>query len=187
MFKSKDNESDAERTAREAQKTQAQQRTQAGDAKAATDKPAELPDGTPEHVKAAAEKLGGDVPRAAPKGHEGPPAKLAPNEDDPNRAVPELEPALPPTEYRAAPYATTPKERDAWDAGARPSREDLETATTVEIRTTDPRSAGIYIAGIMVKPEPQKLAVETVRARGISHLAQLATDPRIEVRGIEKA
>ncbi len=180
MFKSKENETDAERTAREAKQSQAQQK---GDPKTGA-QPAkqELPDGTPQHVRDAADKLGGEVPTAAPKGHEGPPAKLAPSDQD--RAIAELEPAKPPSEYRAAPYDTEPTERDAWDANARPTAADLADLTTVRIRTRDPRSAGIYIAGIMVKPEAQELSVETVRARGQSHLAQLATDPRIEVQRV---
>lgn len=129
----------------------------------------------PPEVQAVAERLGGQVPRSAPKGGEGVNAILT---DSPN---PELEPPVPPQLYRHAPVAPGEEERERW-GGTRPTAEELEKATEVEVRTVDPKSAGFYVAGIKVERFAQRAPIAGVLRRGASHLAALASDPRIEVR-----
>lgn len=128
----------------------------------------------PEHVRDAAKRQGGGVPRAAPKGGEG----TLDRAFDP--AHPELEPTPPPTEYRAAPVGP----RDAAERpkyGDKPKNEDLAVGTRVRVRTVDPNAAPIYVAGAYVPREGVELAVDDIRNRSEAHVVQLLADPRIEV------
>lgn len=130
----------------------------------------------PAEIQAQADRLGGQVPRAAPKAGEGQ------NPDATKSAFPELEPPVPPTEFRAAPVAPGEEEREAWPASDRPNLAALEAADEVEVRTTDPKSAPFYVAGVRVDRFGVKAKLAPIIARGRSHVAMLAEDPRVEVR-----
>jgi hypothetical protein len=129
----------------------------------------------PQHVKDAAAKHGGGVPRAAPKGGEGTLNVPA------DAAYPDLEPPPPPSEYRAAPTGPSdPPERPKF--GEKPSLAQLaDPGLRVRARTLDPRSGGLYSGGVRIGAEPVEIAVDEVRQRSAGHLAQLLSDPRIEV------
>lgn len=133
--------------------------------------------GAPQHVKDAAARMGGSVPRAAPKGGEGTLGRAV------ESPYPELEPPTPPAEFRAAPTAPgDAPEREAWDGGG-VKLADLEAAgAVIQVRTRDPRSAGVYAGGVRVLPEAHDVQVDLVRARSAGHLAQLLADPSVEVR-----
>lgn len=132
----------------------------------------------PAFVREQAERTGGEVPRAAPKAGEGTNPDLTTTEH------PELEPPVPPTEYRAAPPAPGTEERAKW-SGGRPTIEDLEDADYVEVRTVDPASAGFFVAGIRVDRFGVRAPLLPIRKRGEAHLSMLATDPRVEVRIVD--
>lgn len=132
----------------------------------------------PQYVKDAAARNGGAVVRAAPKGGEGSLGRAV------ESAYPELEPPTAPAEYRAAPTAPGElPERDSWGDGARLTLKDVaEAGSVVEVRTRDPRSAGVYAGGVRILPDASDVDVDLVRARSAEHLIQLLTDPRVEVR-----
>lgn len=134
----------------------------------------------PAEIKEQAERLGGQVPRAAPKGGEGV------NPDATRTEFPELQPPIPPTEFRAAPVAPGDEEREKW-SGARPTIKELEDADVVEVRTLDPKSAPFFVAGIRVDRFGVKANLAPIIARGKSHVAMLANDLRIEVRIADSA
>ena len=115
--------------------------------------------------------------RAAPKGGEGTLGRAV------DSAYPELEPPVPAAEFRAAPTAPGARpERESWGDN-RLTAADVETVgTVVEVRTKDPNSAGVYAGGVRVLPDAHDESVDLVRARSAEHLAQLLTDPRVEVR-----
>ncbi len=128
----------------------------------------------PQAVKDAADKMGGEVPMAAPKGGEG--VRVPPYESK----VPELEPPPAPTEYRVAPAAPSElPERAGY--GDKPKAEDLDVGARLRVRTVDPAAAPVYSGGVYVTRDGVELAVAEVRGRSEAHLAQLLADPRIEV------
>jgi hypothetical protein len=132
----------------------------------------------PQHVKDAAARAGGAVVRAAPKGGEGTLARAL--IDD---AYPELQPPTPPPEYRAAPIAPGDRaEREDWGS-ARPTLKEVEESDgLLEARTRDPRADGIYAGGVRIAPGGTEVDAALVRQRSQGHLAQLLSDPRIELR-----
>jgi hypothetical protein len=127
-------------------------------------------------IEAASEQSGGEEPpRAAPKGGEG--------TNEPARQVehPELEPPVPPTEYRVAPSAPGELEREEFE-GTRPTFDEVKQAGIVLAQTTDKKSAGVYVGGVFVTSTPVEVDVESVLARGASHLRALITDLRVQLK-----
>lgn len=134
----------------------------------------------PQHVRDVAERLGGDVPRAAPKAGEGlrtTGTALAP-------AAPELEPAPPPAEFRAAPTSPGASERASWPSGG-VSFEASQQLEQVRVRTKDPASAGIFVGSVHATRDGAVVNLSEVRARGEEHVRALLSDPRIEVAPVE--
>lgn len=127
-------------------------------------------------VKDAAARSGGEVPMAAPKGGEGT------NTIAFEAPIPALEPPPSPVEYRVAPIA--PEQIERASLGTRPTLEALQSAERVRVQTVDPRSAGIYVAGVWVGREPTEVNLAEVKARGPAHLAALQSDLRIEVEAV---
>jgi len=116
----------------------------------------------------------GEAPRAAPKAGEG--ANVPPREVE----HPELEPPVPPTEYRVAPTAPGDFEREEF--GDRPSLEEIEKAQVIVVQTVDKNSGGVVVGGVVVTPRPQEVIVQTLLNRTRQHLLAIATDPRIQVK-----
>jgi len=132
----------------------------------------------PQHVKDAAARADGAVVRAAPKGGEGTLARAL--IDD---AYPELQPPTPPPEFRAAPTAPGERpEREDWGSARLTLKQVEESDGMLEARTRDPRADGIYSGGVRIAPDGTEVDAALVRQRSQGHLAQLLSDPRIELR-----
>lgn len=130
----------------------------------------------PEYVRQTAERLGGDAPRAAPKATDG-----VRTGGDSTATAPELAPAPPPAEFRAAPtHPGDRAERESWPDAA-VSLEDAEKDGQVRVRTRDANSAGLHVGSVFVTATGGLVDVAQVRLRGAEHLRALLTDPRIQV------
>lgn len=137
---------------------------------------APTPGPSPADIEAATAQLEtSEPPRAAPKGGEGVNAAVREVEH------PELEPPVPPPEYRVAPSAPDELERDEFE-GDRPTFDQAKESGKLLVQTTDKKSAGIYVGGIYVTPTPVEVDVEAVLARSPSHLRALLTDIRVQLK-----
>jgi hypothetical protein len=92
---------------------------------------------------------------------------------------PELEPPPSPLELRAAPVVED--DREEW-GDALPSWQELSQATTIEARTKDPRSSGIYVGGERITRDARDYSVQSILLRTEGHLRAFLTEPAVQVR-----